>query len=255
MVPVTITTTASNGEDAGDEKVTIDHQTPHPTPIFALPTSRESNPLTIHGHIDDFPLNEIVVDTGSGVTAISLRAFNQLTPNRKAALQSPDPTIQVQAANNSQLTVKGVTLLNITLGGQARLRDIRALVLDNLGADCIVGNEHLKMFSHIDLRNQRLVFHDGEEVVSLQLSQGSSKSHLNTISLCRTMQIDPCSRSLLRTRDLKADENKGIKFDTGWAGAKAQSKRKRREMTTHIYRMRPYEERQRLQQRTGNTTH
>ena len=90
---------------------------PLPSPIFALPTSRESNPLTIHGHIiDDIALKEIVVDTGSGITVISLRAFNMLSPDRRAALQPPDPSFQVQAANNSQLGVRGVTILNITLG-------------------------------------------------------------------------------------------------------------------------------------------
>jgi hypothetical protein len=41
-----------------------------------------------------------------------------------------------------------------------------------------------------------------------------------------------------------------VNYRVRWAGAKAQSKRKRREMTTHIYRMRPYEQRQHLPQRT-----
>ena len=180
--------------------------TPHPSPIFSLPTTRENNPLTIHGHIDDIPLKEIVVDTGSGITVISLRAFNMLSPSRRAALQPPEPHLQVQAANSSQLSVRGVTLLNITLGDKARLRDIRALVLDNLGTDCIVGNEHLQWFSHIDLKTQQLLFHDGQDMVSLQLTQGPPKAHLYTISLCQTAKIAPFSELIINKGTLTATE-------------------------------------------------
>jgi hypothetical protein len=199
--------TATISTDVNDEK---DSSIPHqpPTPIFALPSSTENNPLTIHGHVDELPLKEIVVDTGSGITCISLRVFNMLTPSRRATLELPDPTIRIQAANNSQLGVKGVTLLNITLGGQARLRDIRALVLDNLGADCIVGNEHLKFFSHIDLRKEQLIFHDGEEIIPLQLSQRTPRPHVYTISLCKTTKIAPYSELIVHTGNLTMEEAK-----------------------------------------------
>lgn len=152
-----------------------------------------STPLTIPGSVDSVPIADIIVDTGAGVTAISGRVFNQLPVDKQQELNT-DTMLEVRSASSNPLVLKGTVQVDIVLRGTARISNVRCLVLDNLGADCILGTDQLEtQFDSISPRLRLLSYTDphSHQVVNLRLNQQQQPSQVYSILMMKSVKLLP----------------------------------------------------------------
>ena len=83
---------------------------------------------------------------------------------------------------------------------------MRALVLANLDADCIVGTDHLCLFDSIDLRSGRLLYWDGRSTATLHLTRAPKTPKVYRVLLSKTVKVAPLGDVLVQAGELRGED-------------------------------------------------
>ena len=111
-------------------------------------------PLTVTGFVAGVAVPDMLVDTASGVTAISENLMNRLSASVRSTFRSIGD-LCVRSASDDDLTPLGYITADIQVGGpvgdRAQLTNINFVVLRNLRVECIIGIDTLStVFAGID---------------------------------------------------------------------------------------------------------
>jgi hypothetical protein len=123
-------------------------------------TVNARQPLTVTGFVAGIAVPNMLVDTASGVTAISENLMNRLSASVRSTFRNIGD-LSVRSASDDDLTPLGYIIADIQVGGpvgdRSRLTDINFVVLRNLRVECIIGIDTLcTVFAGIDLVRKRL---------------------------------------------------------------------------------------------------
>ena len=125
-----------------------------------------SNPLFIvEASVDGIRIDKTLIDTGAEVSAISLSYFKKLPADIRKTIKF-DNSVKVRTANKKQLMdVVGYVSLNIQIGSdpprgnKCELLHVSFVVIKELSADCIIGQDILlKYFDSLDFNNRHLLY-------------------------------------------------------------------------------------------------
>jgi RNase H-like domain found in reverse transcriptase/Reverse transcriptase (RNA-dependent DNA polymerase)/Integrase zinc binding domain/Integrase core domain len=118
--------------------------------------TRSPQPLTVQGHIGYIPIL-FLIDTGSSLTLINYRLFNQLDNYFTYFRRRPSSSLYVRLANKSPLAVQWILDLPITLNHVTRWHTV--YVIRELWRQCIIGNDFIRRHNlQINGANQTVYF-------------------------------------------------------------------------------------------------
>ena len=136
---------------------------------------------------------------------MSGRLFRQLPPPTQQQLQRDEAVInaRISSASDNKLVVLGSITLPIILKDmkdqthRVKLDQVPLLVIENLSADCIIGNNQLEyLFEHISVKHRQATYVDGNSGLlrTLALSRPPNKDEDTaslTIMLIKPVKILP----------------------------------------------------------------
>ena len=167
------------------------------TSVYAAvdPTHVGSTPLYCPASVHDIRTEDAVVDSGSGVTLISGKLFGKLPAEIQSNIRPPRHSIQVKAANETPMVMKGEIVLDVLLGGTLALQRTPILVVDGLAADIIVGNDQLEHFEHVSTKYNHIQYVHPKtgELACLPLRPRKRPLQSFSVFLTRTTKIQPRS--------------------------------------------------------------
>jgi hypothetical protein len=102
---------------------------------------QNKNPLTLPGMIAG-RRTQLLIDSGASLTLINLRFFLELPRHCRLQARPPPPNLCLQLADRSQLDVKYVLSLPITISNSTRRHTV--YVVPKLWRTCIIGNDLIR---------------------------------------------------------------------------------------------------------------
>ncbi|CAF4231076.1 unnamed protein product [Rotaria sp. Silwood2] len=110
---------------------------------------------------------KLLIDSGASLTLINLQFFLQLARYYRQRARPPPPNLCLQLADRSQLYVKYVLSLPITISNSTRLHEV--YVVPKLWRTCIIGNDLIREHNlQIDGGQQHAYFKSKKESAQLQ---------------------------------------------------------------------------------------
>ena len=165
--------------------------------------------VTVHG----VETADGVMDSGSGVTLISGRLFDQLPVEVRSRLSQPAHSIQVKSASESILVVRGELVLDMVLQGKLELNKPAVLVIDGLAADVIVGNDQLQHLEGLSAKYNTVQYWDNMtgQLVNLPLSPRRQPLQSFSVFITRTTRIQPRSEFVGQVGAVVPDDKQHIR--------------------------------------------
>lgn len=129
-----------------------------PTRNFSINTlnTLSDHPLTIKGRIGSLSLT-FLIDTGSTITLINSKVFNQLSPRLTQFCQQPSTTLSLRLANQAPLRIQWVLQLPFSFNNTTRWHT--TYVAPDLWRQCILGYDFIRKHKIcIDGAQQKIYF-------------------------------------------------------------------------------------------------